>query len=181
LAEARSSGAINLACHIVAACGLNIEAVVFVGMKVIFSMMSFTVVYRALSINNIQLIGNGRYTCIDGRKYHGQWQNGKRSGLGEMILCPVVERGHYHRRFIGGLCGLYRPMKYSGTWSDDQRFGKGKLEMMDGMIIEGEFVCGLPEGCVRLSFSDGTWRNALFSKGQREREITGDRSRGPGR
>merc|ERR1712157_633676 len=77
--------------------------------------------------------GDGTYRCIDGREYHGQWRDGKRCGIGTMVMCPVAERGDHTRRYVGGLAGLYRPIKYAGTWVDDQRMGLGTLTMADGM------------------------------------------------
>lgn len=111
--------------------------------------------------------GKGRYTCIDGRKYYGQWRHGKRSGQGDMILCPVGHRGDHNRRFIGGLCGLYRAIKYSGTWNDNWRIGQGRLEMIDGMTVDAEFVDGLADGLASVMYSDGTKRTALFEFGKR--------------
>jgi len=111
--------------------------------------------------------GNGTYTCIDGREYVGRWLHGQRWGMGNMILCPVSERGDHNNRFIGGMNGLYRPLKYSGGWVNGKRVGHGKLEMMDGMTLEGTFDGGLLEGYAEVSFSDGGKRIALFEFGKR--------------
>ena len=76
-------------------------------------------------------IGHGTYTCIDGREYVGNWCHGRRSGEGTMVLCPVSERGDHNRRYIGGLNGLYRPLKYtrrrgtSGTTATSGPAGNG--------------------------------------------------------
>ena len=84
-----------------------------------------------------------------------------------MVLCPVAERGDHERRFIGGGDGLYRPLKYSGSWINGQRVGRGRLTMMDGMCLDGCFEDGLLHGYAAVSFSDGSKRTALFELGKR--------------
>ena len=112
-------------------------------------------------------IGHGTYTCIDGREYVGNWCHGRRSGEGTMVLCPVSERGDHNRRYIGGLNGLYRPLKYTGAWVNGKRMGPGELRMMDGVCLEGHFEDGLLEGHVDVLFPDGGKRAALFEFGRR--------------
>mmetsp|Transcript_11332 Transcript_11332/g.36129 ORF Transcript_11332/g.36129 Transcript_11332/m.36129 type:complete len:358 (+) Transcript_11332:551-1624(+) len=111
--------------------------------------------------------GHGTYTCIDGREYVGNWCHGRRSGEGTMVLCPVSERGDHNRRYIGGLNGLYRPLKYTGAWVNGKRMGPGELRMMDGVCLEGHFEDGLLEGHVDVLFPDGGKRAALFEFGRR--------------
>mmetsp|Transcript_30355 Transcript_30355/g.93986 ORF Transcript_30355/g.93986 Transcript_30355/m.93986 type:complete len:263 (-) Transcript_30355:1161-1949(-) len=109
--------------------------------------------------------GSGSYSCIDGRAYIGEWQNGERCGVGRMVLCPASERGNPARRCIGGLNGLYRPLTYFGRWVDGQRTGQGRLEMMDGQVLEGQFARGLLEGYASVSFSDGSSQHAFYECG----------------
>lgn len=118
--------------------------------------------------------GKGAYTCIDGREYRGEWRHGRRCGFGGMSLCPASERGDLSRRYIGGVDGLYRPLKYIGSWVDDRRIGCGEIEMMDGNALEGDFVGGLLDGYVEISFPCSSRRTALFELGKRVGWVDGN-------
>jgi len=170
----KSNGETNSEFLIVVAWNLNTKAADIVATKVNIRMVSSMVqmpvstsIVLFYSTSACVWLGEGTYTCIDGREYVGKWLHGQRMGMGTMILCPVSERGDHNNRFIGGLNALYRPLKYSGSWVNGKRVGHGKLEMMDGMTLEGSFDDGLLEGYADVSFSDGGKRIALFEFGKR--------------
>lgn len=68
----------------------------------------------------------GALTLTDGRKYTGEWKNGKRNGQGITIF-PNGE-------------------KYVGEYKDGERYGKGTQTWSDGAKYVGEWKDGLRSG-----------------------------------
>ena len=61
-------------------------------------------------------------TYDDGRKYVGEWKDGKRHGQGTVIWAD----GEY--------------AKYVGEWRNDQPNGQGTLTLVDGGAYVGEWI-----------------------------------------
>lgn len=66
--------------------------------------------------------GQGTYTFSDGRKYVGEWKDGKRHGYGTMTSPDGS--------------------KYVGKWKDDKRDGQGTIIYPDGKKWVGKVKGG---------------------------------------
>ncbi|VDM72671.1 unnamed protein product [Strongylus vulgaris] len=92
---------------------------------------------------------SGAYYWPSGNTYHGQWQNGKRHGLG------VEQRGRwtYKGEWTQGQKGRYgvrnsatSQARYQGTWSGGYHDGYGTEIYVDGGNYQGQWLRGLRHG-----------------------------------
>lgn len=86
--------------------------------------------------------GKGCFSTTDGRKYDGEWKNGKQHGYGKAVLMATYQHGDSKRMFIGKHGSLYKPKMYEGEWKDGTWHGQGKLTFLDGSERSGVFVNG---------------------------------------
>ncbi|KIH60359.1 MORN repeat protein [Ancylostoma duodenale] len=98
---------------------------------------------------SIRLHVSGAYYWPSGNTYHGQWQNGKRHGLG------VEQRGRwtYKGEWTQGQKGRYgvrnsatSQARYQGTWSGGYHDGYGTEIYVDGGNYQGQWLRGLRHG-----------------------------------
>ncbi|CAI2383486.1 unnamed protein product [Moneuplotes crassus] len=86
--------------------------------------------------------GQGTYLWKSGKKYIGQWKNGKPEGQGIMYF----ESGDmYEGEWVNGKkhgTGLFtwkNGATYQGEWANDWRNGQGIYKKQDGSFYEGEW------------------------------------------
>lgn len=94
--------------------------------------------------------GIGRLLTSDGSYYNGQWVEGKRCGIGNLILSSHNED------------------TYSGEWLDDEFHGVGKYVFgASGAYYDGEWQKGLQHGSGRYVCEEyeyvGDWKEGLMS------------------
>ena len=70
--------------------------------------------------------------------YQGEYEKGKRGGLGSSNIVDHSEAS-----------------LYEGTWKDDHHHGKGYMTFPDGDLLEGYFCRGLPHGRGRWTYTPG--------------------------
>lgn len=83
----------------------------------------------------------------------GEWERGKRHGMGEQTYRDWSHKGEakYHM--------------YHGRWANGKREGQGHLAMSNGNVFQGEFKNDWKEGMGVFYFKDkqskyeGLWRN----------------------
>jgi hypothetical protein len=110
--------------------------------------------------------GNGCFECIDGRKYEGQWFDGKRHGKGTQTYLREGEAGDPDRLFIGGTGSLYRFETYVGEWFEGWKEGQGLITYVNGDTIEGPFYKGQPHGkVIVIRHSTGKKRECIYERG----------------
>ncbi|KAF0699416.1 Aste57867_10024 [Aphanomyces stellatus] len=111
--------------------------------------------------------GHGELMTCDGRRYVGEWQRGKRHGLGTADLIPVSEVGDEERMHIKGCNALYRIAKYEGMHCQDHRHGVGTAYFSNGDGIEGEFKLGHIDGVATYIYTSGKRRRGTWKMGAR--------------
>jgi len=94
--------------------------------------------------------GIGRLLTSDGSYYNGQWVEGKRCGIGNLILSS------------------HNDDSYSGEWLDDEFHGVGKYVFgASGAYYDGEWQKGLQHGSGRYVCEEyeyvGDWEEGLMS------------------
>ncbi len=114
--------------------------------------------------------GSGEFTCSDGRKYVGEFYNGKRHGYGVQEYLKEGEAGDPDRLYIGGVGSLYRFKRYEGEWLEGWKEGHGKLYYVNGDLLEGNFHKGHPHGLIKHNFAYGTMktRACIYERGIRK-------------
>lgn len=77
--------------------------------------------------------GHGRWECIwTTGTYIGEWEEGKRSGLGSLYAWAPEQGGF---------------LQYEGEWTDCMQHGEGTSYDADGSVLfSGRWVRGQPEG-----------------------------------
>jgi len=121
--------------------------------------------------------GRGLYSCMDGRRYEGEWHMGKKHGPGAQVLISDEERGNPERMFMGLRGSLYRPVKYTGDWVEDERHGSGTLEYANGDLLIGPFIRGHCHGKAvyvfgrSFGFKVGVWENGYRVRWETDEEV----------
>ena len=101
-------------------------------------------------VYNGLLDGIGRLLTCDGSYYNGQWFEGKRCGIGNLIL------------------SAYNEDSYSGEWLDDEFHGVGKYVFgASGAYYDGEWQKGLQHGSGKYVCEEyeyvGDWTEGLMT------------------
>ena len=56
--------------------------------------------------------------------------------------------------------------EYTGTWKNNQRFGKGRMAYANGAVYEGEFIGSRKHGKGTMKFADGRFYEGMFVAGK---------------
>ncbi len=115
---------------------------------------------------------SGEKTLIlpDGKKYEGEFINGKRHGFGKLIYPDGLE---YEGDFIDDRQEGYGTYifpdgrRYVGQFDAGKRNGHGTLTSPDGRMYTGQWKDGMITGYGTLTYSDGTiktgrWLDGVF-------------------
>jgi len=105
----------------------------------------------------------------DGAEYQGEWQNGKRHGIGTYIS-PTGTRyeGEWENDGASGhgVCHYADGMKYDGQFEGGERQGKGILLSPEGDRYEGQFENDLVHGEGIYTWGDGVRSEGEFREGK---------------
>jgi len=105
----------------------------------------------------------------DGAEYQGEWQNGKRQGIGTYIS-PTGTRyeGEWENDGASGhgVCHYADGMKYDGQFENGERHGKGVLISPEGDRYDGQFKYDLLNGEGIYIWGDGVRSEGEFREGK---------------
>jgi len=105
----------------------------------------------------------------DGSEYQGEWQDGKRHGIGTYIS-PTGTRyeGEWENDGASGhgVCHYADGMKYDGEFESGERHGKGILISPEGDRYEGQFKYDLLNGEGIYIWGDGVRSEGEFREGK---------------
>ena len=105
----------------------------------------------------------------DGSEYQGEWQDGKRHGVGTYIS-PTGTRyeGEWENDGASGrgVCHYADGMKYDGQFESGERHGKGVLISPEGDRYEGQFKYDLVNGEGIYIWGDGVRSEGEFREGK---------------
>jgi hypothetical protein len=105
----------------------------------------------------------------DGSEYQGEWQDGKRHGIGTYIS-PTGTRyeGEWENDEASGhgVCHYADGMKYDGQFENGERHGKGVLISPEGDRYEGQFKYDLLNGEGIYIWGDGVRSEGEFREGK---------------
>jgi hypothetical protein len=105
----------------------------------------------------------------DGSEYQGEWQDGKRHGIGTYIS-PTGTRyeGEWENDGASGhgVCHYADGMKYDGQFESGERHGKGVLISPEGDCYEGQFKYDLVNGEGIYIWGDGVRSEGEFREGK---------------
>ena len=105
----------------------------------------------------------------DGSEYQGEWQDGKRHGIGTYIS-PTGTRyeGEWENDGASGhgVCHYADGMKYDGQFESGERHGKGVLISPEGDRYEGQFKYDLLNGEGIFTWVDGVRSEGIFREGK---------------
>ena len=105
----------------------------------------------------------------DGAEYQGEWQDGKRHGIGTYIS-PTGTRyeGEWENDGASGhgVCHYADGMKYDGQFESGERHGKGVLISPEGDRYEGQFKYDLVNGEGIYIWGDGVRSEGEFREGK---------------
>lgn len=105
----------------------------------------------------------------DGAEYQGEWQDGKRHGIGTYIS-PTGTRyeGEWENDGASGhgVCHYADGMKYDGQFESGERHGKGVLISPEGDRYEGQFKYDLLNGEGIYIWGDGVRSEGEFRDGK---------------
>ena len=105
----------------------------------------------------------------DGAEYQGEWQEGKRHGIGTYIS-PTGTRyeGEWENDGASGhgVCHYADGMKYDGQFESGERHGKGVLISPEGDRYEGQFKYDLLNGEGIYIWGDGVRSEGEFREGK---------------
>lgn len=114
---------------------------------------------------NGERAGEGEETLSDGSRFKGEYQQGKRNGLG-ILYGPdnsVVYRGEWRDDLQHGRGLLFRRQTegndgvYEGDFVQNKFCGSGKFTYNDKTSIEGQWLDGKPmDGDWSINYSDGS-------------------------
>ena len=112
--------------------------------------------------------GQVTFTSPDGRKYVGEWKDGKQNGQGKITL-PDGEK--YEGKFKDGIPngqGTYISpdgRMYVGEFKDGKLNGQGTYISPDGRMYVGEFKDGKTKWSRNIHFTDGRMYVGEFKDG----------------
>lgn len=134
--------------------------------------------------------GEGKAECANGRKYEGEFKDGKFHGKGKLTFPTYSYDGQWENGVLHGLCiytdtdgrkydgnynygrreghGSYThtdSSKYVGDWRFNSREGMGELTFPDGNKYAGEFDNDKPHGHGVVTFTDGGRYEGDFKRG----------------
>lgn len=101
----------------------------------------------------------GSFTYATGEEYHGEWREGRRHGLGQLLFADgAIYVGQFENGLFCGYGVLTFPdgSRYEGEFIQGKFQGAGVFIRYDKMKYEGEFKGGRVEGYGLLTFSDGS-------------------------
>jgi hypothetical protein len=105
----------------------------------------------------------------DGSEYQGEWQDGKRHGIGTYIS-PTGTRyeGEWENDEASGhgVCHYADGMKYDGQFENGERHGKGVLISPEGDRYEGQFKYDFLNGEGIYIWGDGVRSEGEFREGK---------------
>ena len=105
----------------------------------------------------------------DGAEFQGEWQDGKRHGIGTYIS-PTGTRyeGEWENDGASGhgVCHYADGMKYDGQFENGERHGKGVLISPEGDRYEGQFKYDLVNGEGIYIWGDGVRSEGEFREGK---------------
>ena len=105
----------------------------------------------------------------DGSEYQGEWQDGKRLGIGTYIS-PTGTRyeGEWENDGASGqgVCVYADGRRYEGEFKEGLRHGKGILISPEGDRFEGEFENDLAHGEGIYTWGDGVRSEGEFREGK---------------
>ncbi|XP_047222822.1 MORN repeat-containing protein 4-like [Girardinichthys multiradiatus] len=100
----------------------------------------------------------GSFTYSSGDEYHGEWKEGLRHGLGQLIFSDgTCYTGQFENGLFNGCGVLVFPdgSRYEGEFVQGKFQGAGVFIRFNGMKFEGEFKGGCVDGHGLLTFVDG--------------------------
>jgi|GEM_PF-1636644 len=110
----------------------------------------------------------GTITLLNGRKYVGEFKDGKRTGQGTFTYLD----GHTYvgefkdgKRTGQGTFTFLNGEKYVGEWKDDIPNGQGTYTFLNGKKYVGEFKDGKPNGQGTETYLDGSTYVGEFKDG----------------
>ncbi len=101
--------------------------------------------------------------------YYGSVKNGKREGLGTLVLQNGdVYRGNWRndRKSGHGIYFFADGTRYNGSWSNDAMNGQGSLLFQDGSSYFGEFKNGTITGLGTFTYRDGAIYSGEWNDGK---------------
>lgn len=107
----------------------------------------------------------------EGMKYVGEWKNDKQEGQGKFIWIGLAEiNGEYKNGLPNGYGEqIYYTHggKYSGTFKDGLKEGKGTLTFPNGETYTGDWVSDIRHGNGKMKYADGVEYEGEFQNNQR--------------
>jgi clan AA aspartic protease (TIGR02281 family) len=120
--------------------------------------------------------GRGTMAWPDGRKYVGEWRNGNRNGPGTMTWPDGAKYvGDWRDDDLNGQ-GTYTfrdGRKYVGGFRDSRYNGKGAFSYPNGAKYVGEFEDGLMSGQATYVWADGATQSGIWKDGKFVEGTTG--------
>jgi hypothetical protein len=125
--------------------------------------------------------GHGELTSPDGRRWEGQWCNGRLHGDALCVYLPLVHEVlvdndklslKAKKAWAIHVTKLYRMVRYDGAFVEGVRHGRGRVLFENGDSVSGEFANGATTGVVLYRFSTGKERFAEYASGQRVRWLS---------
>lgn len=114
----------------------------------------------------------GPYKNSRGETYLGQYKWGKRWGIGKAVnVKGEVYEGQWDRGVREGYARIIKENGdfYEGRFKDGKFHGQGKMIIFkSGVITEGEFVDGQPQGYCTEDYNDGTMYEGIILDGKKE-------------
>ncbi|RLN52171.1 hypothetical protein BBJ28_00012846 [Nothophytophthora sp. Chile5] len=132
--------------------------------------------------------GQGALRSPDGKLWRGQWAHGQLHGHGECVYLPleldtilaqelqVLESPA--SAMLSSRTGLYRLVRYVGSFEKNVRHGEGELLYANGHRLRGQFINGFAHGVVGYGFGGhpkrAQQRFAEYEHGERKRWLSGE-------
>ncbi|XP_075468488.1 MORN repeat-containing protein 4 isoform X2 [Ascaphus truei] len=91
----------------------------------------------------------GSFTYSSGEEYHGEWKEGRRHGVGQLLFADgSIYVGQFENGLFSGYGVLTFPdgSRYEGEFVQGKFQGTGVFTRYDNMKFEGEFKSGRVEG-----------------------------------
>jgi hypothetical protein len=101
------------------------------------------------NIKNLEPVGEGTYTGVNGLKFTGNWKNGTYNDYGVLTLPDrTVYKGYFLNGLFEGKGNLTLPngMSYDGNFKNNSITGKGRMTTRDGDFYTGDWENNIPHG-----------------------------------